>query len=126
MVRLLLRLFNIKDFEVCQSCETLKQQLEFERDEKKRLTDTLLNILSPKVVESPPVELNQIAQSSAIFSRRRAALEAKDREDARILKASKNLGKPDDSIRSATPIRTVEQLEAELGVETENPEQKEA
>lgn len=111
MIRLLLRLFGIKDFEVCQSCETLKQQLAFANAEKKELTETLLNILKPKTVELPVQELQPIAASSAIFSRRRAALEAKDREDAMILKKSTNLGRPDDRLKD------IESLEKELGVE---------
>mgnify|MGYP003395556945 CR=1 FL=1 len=113
MIRLLLRLLGIKDFEVCQSCETLKQQLAYERDEKKQLISTLLNIIQPKVIEVAPVELNPIQQTSAIFSRRRAALEAKDREEAKILKQSTNLGKPDDRLKE------VEILEQELGIEKE-------
>ena len=114
MIRLILRLLGIKDFEVCQSCETLKEQLIYERDEKKRLTDTLLNIISPKAVEAPPVEINQIQQSSALFSRRRAALEQADREKARILKSSTNVGKPDN-----VTMNSVESLEKELGVAEE-------
>jgi hypothetical protein len=108
MTRFFLRLFGIRDFEPCSSCENLKEQLRYERENNFRLTDTLVRIVSPKAVESPPVEINQIASSSALFSRRRAAMEAKDREEARILKNSTNLGKPDDSIRK---------LENELGVE---------
>jgi|SRR5712664_987030 len=102
-----------KHYEPCKSCETLKEQLAFERDEKKRLTDTLLQIISPKAVESQPIEINQIAQSSALFSRRRAALEQKDREEAKILRSSTNLGKPDDRLKE------VESLEHELGISEE-------
>ena len=111
MIRLLLRLLGIKDFEVCQSCETLKAQLAYERDEKKRLTDTLIQILQPKIVESSPVEINQLQQTSALFSRRKAALEAREREDARVLRNSTNLGRPDDKLAAITD------LEKELGIE---------
>ena len=122
MIRLLLRLFGIKDFDTCKSCETLKAQLAFVNDEKKQLTETLLKIVSPKVVEAAPVELNQIQSSSALFSRRRAALEAKDRAEAQILRERKHVGLP-DNIKDIKPIDTsVEQLEQELGLE----EQKEA
>ena len=82
-------------------------------EEKKQLTNTLLEIVRPKVVESAPQELNLIQQTSALFSRRRAAIEAKDREEAKILKQSTNLGKPDDRLRE------VEVLETELGIEKE-------
>lgn len=111
MIRLLLRLFKITDFEVCKSCETLKQQLAYERDEKKQLTETLLSIIKPKTFETVPVELNPVTQTAGIFSRRRAVLEAKDREEARILQEGKHLGKPDDK------LVLIEKLEKELGVE---------
>jgi len=113
MIRLLLRLFRIKDFEPNETISVLKEQLKIANEENHRLTDTLLNILQPKAVEATPIELNQIASSSAIFSRRRAALEAKDREEARIIKSSTNLGKPD----FVTDKITTEQLEKELNVE---------
>jgi hypothetical protein len=56
--------------------------------------------------------MNQIAQSSALFSRRRAALEARDRQEAQILSEKKHLGVP-DKLRDIS----VEGLEKELGVE---------
>lgn len=118
MIRVILRLLGIRDFEVCASCETLKQQLVFERDEKKRLTDILIDIVKPKTVEAAPIEINQIQQTAALFSRRRAALEAKDREEARILRSSTNLGKPDDKLKNNN-IKTAEELEQELGIEKE-------
>lgn len=108
MIRLLLRLFRIKDFEPCKSCETLKQELAFERAEKKELIETLIGIVKPKVIEAPVQELNPIVQTSALFSRRRAALEAKDREEAQIKRNSTILGRPDDKIKD---------LEAEVGIE---------
>lgn len=110
MRRFILRLLGIKDFEICPSCENLKEQLRFERDEKKRLTDTLINIVSPKVVESAPLEINQIQQSSALFSRRRRALEERDRLAAQTLKQSTNVGRPDDRLNE------IDNLEQELGV----------
>lgn len=118
MLRIMLRLLGIKDFEVCQSCETLKQQLTFANAEKKELTNMLLNIIKPKEYEAPLIEMNQVATSSALFSRRRAALEAKDREEAKILKQSTNLGRPD----FVTDDVTTKRLETELGIE----EKKEA
>ena len=119
MIRLILRLFGITDFDTCKSCETLKQQLEFERSEKKQLTDTLLNILSPKVVEASPVELAPIVNSGGLFSRRRAALEAKDREEAKILKEAKFIGKA-DGIKDIKTNESVAKLEEEFGISEEN------
>jgi hypothetical protein len=116
LIRLLLRLFGITDFEVCASCETLKRQLAFEREEKNRLTEVLLEIMKPKVVEAPAVEINPVQQNAALFSRRRAFLEAKDREEAKILKQSQHLAKPDVVKSPATSV-SIEALEKELGVE---------
>jgi hypothetical protein len=113
MFRFLLRLFGISDFDTCKSCEILKQQLSFANEEKKELTKTLLDIIRPKVVEAAPIELNQIQQTSALFSRRRSALEQRDREDAKILKQAVHLGKPD----FVTDQITTERLEQELGIE---------
>jgi len=112
MIRLLLRLLGIKDFEVCQSCETLKQQLAFVNDEKRQLTETLLSIVKPKTYEAPPVELNPVATTSGLFSRRRAALEARDRAEAQILTEKKNIGMPDN-------LKNINDLEKELGIEDE-------
>lgn len=117
MIRLLLRLLRITDFETCKSCETLKQQLEYERDEKRQLTETLLSIIKPKAYEAPTVELNPIIQTSGLFSRKRAAMEAKDREEARILRQSTNLGKPDDMLREVGKDSILSKLETELGIE---------
>lgn len=112
MIRFICFLLN-KQYEPCKGCETLKSQLAIANEDRQRLTDTLVNILQPKVVESAPIEINQLQQTSALFSRRRAALEAKDREDARILKQSTNIGKPD----FVTDKITTERMEAELGIE---------
>ena len=118
MIRFLTFLLG-REYEECKSCQTLKEQLHFEREEKKRLTDTLLNILNPKAVEAPPVELNPIQQTSALFSRRRAALEEKDRQEAKILKERKFIGVPDNKVTSS-----VEVLEHQLGIPSE-PAEKE-
>src|ERR1700687_754283 len=85
-----------KEWEPCKSCENLKQQLEFERSEKRLLIDTLVNIVKPKEVEAAaPIEINQIQQSSALFSRRRQALEERDRVEAAILAQKKH----EDNVR---------------------------
>lgn len=112
MTRLILRLLGIKDYEVCQSCETLKLQLQIANEDRERLTNILINIFQPKPIEAAPIEYNQIQSSSALFSRRRAALETKDREEARILKSSTHLGKPD-----IAPTKNINELEKELGVD---------
>ena len=122
MIRLILRVFGIRDFEPCQSCENLKEQLRYERENNFRLTDTLVRIVSPKVTEAAPQEIAPVAQSSMLFSRRRAALEEKDRQEAFIIAQKKHLAIPDlpSNPRATgviTNIQSVEELEKELGVE---------
>ena len=117
MIRLLLRLFNIRDFDPCKSCETLKQQLEWERSENKRLTDTLLSIIKPKEYEASPIAIEPIVTTAGLFSRRRAALEAKDRHEAQILREKKYVAIPDNEIEEAN--KKIEELESELGVKEE-------
>lgn len=106
-----------REWEPCKSCENLKQQLEFERSEKRLLIDTLVSIVKPKEVEAAaPIEINQIQQSSALFSRRRQALEERDRQEAKILAERKNVGVP-DRLRRVESNNDIENLEKELGVE---------
>jgi hypothetical protein len=117
MIRLLLRLFGIKDYEICQSCETLKQQLAYERSEKQQLTATLLSIVQPKViVEQPPVEMNPVVNTAGLFSRKRAALEVRDREEAKILNERKHLAVP-DNLKQVKVSDNIADLEQELGIE---------
>ena len=128
MLRFILRIFGIRDFEPCQSCENLKEQLRYERETNFRLTDTIVKIVSPKVVEAAPVEINQVQQSSALFSRRRAELEKKDRAEALIIAQKRHVAMPDDIVKEYSisdeknkvmSSLSVEQLEKELGVEGE-------
>ena len=109
MIRFLCFLLG-KPYETCKSCETLKAQLAFVNEEKKQLTDTLINILHPKVVEAAPIEINQVTQTAGLFSRRRAVLEARDRQEALIKKNSPNIAQPDDRLKD------IDRLESELGI----------
>lgn len=104
-----------KNYEECKSCQTLKEQLEFERAEKSELTKTLLNILNPKAVEAAPVELQPMSISAGTFAKRRAILEERDRQQAKILSEAKHIGKPDFPIKASDPVIT--KLEQELGIE---------
>jgi hypothetical protein len=102
-----------RPYDPCKGCAILQHQLLIANEDRERLTNVLLQILQPKAVESAPVEINQIAQSSALFSRRRAALEERDRQEAAIKKNSTNIGRPDDSLKD------INKLETELGIEEE-------
>lgn len=107
-----------KPYETCKSCETLKEQLSFERAEKQRLTDTLINIINPKAIEQPVVELNPIQQTSALFSKRRQALEERDRQEAKILKEAKHIGSSDIEKHNKA-IEEINKLEQEVGISNE-------
>lgn len=109
-----------KPYETCKSCETLKEQLDIANAEKQQLTATLLNLLKPKVYEQPAQELAPIAPKLAMFSRRKAALEAADREKARTLANSRNIGTPDNNPNQVKD--NIEKLEAELGVKEDTAE----
>jgi hypothetical protein len=105
-----------RPYETCKSCETLKQQLAFVNDEKRQLTETLLSIVRPKTVEAAPIEINPITTTAGLFSRRRAALEARDRQEAQILREAKHIGKSDDNLKN---VDNIDKLEKELGIEGE-------
>jgi hypothetical protein len=97
-----------KPYEPCASCATLKEQIAYERDENKRLIETLLNIVKPSVTQAAPIEVQPIQQAAGTFTRRRAILEERDRQEALIKQQKKFIAVPDDKIS---------QLEKELGVE---------
>lgn len=124
MIRFILFLLNKQGYETCQSCETLKQERNYLREENKRLTDTILNLVNPKVYESSPTEIIPVVKTAGLFSRRREAAEQRDREAVRVARDSNLLGKPDKDAKypvSLKPItQSVEQLEQELGVESNN------
>ena len=105
-----------KIYEPCKSCETLKKQLEFVNAEKRELLDILLSLVNPKILESPATIVQPIQITGGLFSRRRSALEQRDRESAKIEKLSPNIGRADnDSINTASQS-TAQELEKELGV----------
>src|ERR1035437_10198150 len=85
-----------------------------------------------KMVEAAPVVLAPFAQTAGTFGRRRAILEAKDREVAKILTEANYLGKPDlpvnprqtgiiDNIIKSDYVGSaqIQNLEYELGIEKE-------
>lgn len=112
MIKFISKLFALRDPEV----QVLKEQLEYERARTKELTETLLSIIKPKVYESAPQELAPVINSSALFSKRRAAMEARDREEAKIIKQHNNLGRTDKEIQKS---KELEKLEQELKIEAE-------
>ena len=85
------------------------------------LVNTLISIVSPKAIEAPPVIIGPVAQTSALFSRRRAAIEAQDRENAKILREKRNLGMSDEQMKFSQ-ANSIEALERELEI----PDEKES
>ncbi len=82
----------------CESCETLKHQLEVSNFEKKQLLDRLLEKPAPEVIKEP-VPITR--PHNIPWNVRRQILEQEDREKARLLR------------EAAKPIST-EDLEKEL------------
>ena len=122
MIRLLSRIFHW-DYDSCKGCEVLKQQLAIVNEEKKQLTDTLLSLLNPKVIELPPQHVSSITNAPPIqnFARRRAELERRDRELAKTLANSNVIGRADHESRIDKPKPTPEQIaeaESALGIES--------
>jgi len=122
MVRLILHLLKIRDYESCKSCETLREQLTFVNAEKKELMETLLQLTKPQVVipQEPPKLLDQIQQAKGTFARRRGLLEQAERNRTDILKTSQFIAKPDSDDKKA-PIgavtqKSIEELESRLGL----------
>lgn len=66
-----------------------------------------------------PNEIAPVTITSGSFARRRAALEAKDRHEAQVLREAKFLGKPDDRLKDKSIDEKIEALEAELEIPKE-------
>ena len=93
-----------KDMKVCQTCETLKIQVEQLRLDNEKLLERILE--KPSVVESKPADndLKPIKTSSRFtpWSVRQQMLEAEDRQTAKLMKNKEP--------------ETVEELEKELDI----------
>lgn len=105
MLRFIFAIFG-KEYEPCKSCEILKKQLEFEREERSRLLDATLSIVRPS-----PMPVANVASPRKVIGGVRLAshrIKEKEREDA----------------ETAAKIRKVEEEIADadklLGVENES------
>jgi len=118
MVRLLLRLMRITDFETCKSCETLKQQLDLANTEKKEMIDTLIQLTRPNVVVASGEikELTNVQSARTTFSRRRENLEKSHRVEKNIRENSPFIAKEvRASVKDITPS-SIEDMESKLGL----------
>ena len=88
------------DERICQSCETLRKQLEIANHNNELLMNRLLS--KEESVNKEPVEITRPKTLS--WAVRKQMLEREDRERARIMK------------EVPTPSKSVESLEKDLGV----------
>jgi len=94
-----------KENKICESCETLKKQLEIANHNNDRLMARLLDKPEP-IVNQAPVEISR--PKTIPWRVKQQMLEAEDRQRAIALRSA---GKPD------APAPSTEELEKELGVE---------
>jgi hypothetical protein len=102
----------------CKTCEVLREQLDYERSEKRELLDVLTAQLKPQVIVQSNTELKAMTPRFTRFSRRRAELERIDRESTQIKINSPVIGKSDEEKLQEV---STEELETELGIERVEP-----
>lgn len=77
--RLIVKYFEL-DPEPCESCETLKEQLNIANHEKKEMLETILGFTKPTVAEvSTAREIEPIRPKAALWRVKQQALEENDR-----------------------------------------------
>jgi hypothetical protein len=132
MIRLLLRLLKITDFETCKSCEILKQQLLIANVEKKELTETLLSLIQPKIIQEPSINVPAFEDKGKRFGQRRAELERQHSAQRDVRERSPFIAKPSNlhpanspSEKSVNPViaETIESIESKLGLGNEDASQ---
>lgn len=104
---------------VCQSCETLKMQLNIANSEKERILEALLEKSKPVEVANAkvPGELKEVRKALP-WHVRRQMLESEDRETARILREKAERDKNIIGTPEPKPVEEqISELEKELGVE---------
>lgn len=97
----------------CETCQVLKEQLDYEREVNKELTTTLTSMLKPiPIINQTTANPREVSASGVTWRRRRAELERADRQAMQLKNTSPVVGKPDKN-------ETVEQLEMQLGIPAE-------
>ena len=101
------------DEKVCQSCETLKQQLEIANYEKGQLLNRLLKEPEkiPEVTEAPPMK---VMPRVVPWQVRRQMLEKEDREKARLLKNAPKPTAVETKVQTEEEKKETELFEQEL------------
>lgn len=85
------KIFRTEPFP-CASCETLREQLSYERTEKTKLLERILELTAPK---NEPVEISSeipepIKQGFVPWRIRQQMLEAEDRQKAKLMREKKD------------------------------------
>lgn len=121
MIRLLLRLLKIKDFEPCASCEVIKAQLAMVNAEKRELLETLLKLVKPEVIHhNPPVIVNP-ATVHTTFARRKQVLEDSHRAASQTQATSPFIARPVDKSQPVGSVEMVDDMERRLGLNDPTP-----
>jgi hypothetical protein len=83
---------EISESHVCQSCETLRNQLEISNYERRQMLDTILSFSKPKVEETTPdlSASTPVRPKVVTWSVKRQILEEEDRAKAKILRDRKS------------------------------------
>jgi len=106
---------EVKQEEVCQSCETLRNQLEIANYEKKLLLDRILATPEKEPERTTAPELVAARPRTIPWHVRQQMLEKEDREKARALR---------NAPKSDSEKIDVSELEKELGVAEKAREQQ--
>jgi ribosome-binding ATPase YchF (GTP1/OBG family) len=105
-----------EDETLCQSCETLKHQLEIANIERTRLIERLLEKPEKLVESGSPIEISK--PRMVPWNVRRQMLEREDREQARLMR---NAPKPESET-----TESIAELEKEMGMVAEEREKQNA
>lgn len=97
--------FRLEPFP-CQSCETLKLQLEIANYEKKELLSTILSFSKPpEIAPAQPLDMEKVKPKLMTWNVRKQMLEAEDRAAAALLAEQRK--------------KSIESLEKEVGIKEE-------
>lgn len=119
----------------CRTCEILEKQIEYERARSLELTTTITALLKPAPIilqEKPETIVPTTVATS--WSRKRAALEQRDRLQANLNRNDKLQAKPDEELKKeefnkpnpSASQKSIDQLEKELGIVDSDSETSEA
>jgi len=106
------KIFKLEDFP-CESCETLRLQLDIANHERRQLLETIIGFTKPAVQEvtQEPRNIEPILPKTVLWRTRQHQLEENDRMTAEKNKARQ---------------KEIDDLEKELGVEEKQKEVKDA